>query len=191
MKKLLIIFLFLINNYSNADNLKIYTIASVNNMIITNIDLDNEIEIIKILESSEILQKIDLKKIALNNLIKENLQKIEIQKNKVAIQEEIILDQYTKLLEDLKKKNLIISKNTKNLIYSKIKTESLWNQFIVNKYSWQLSINMQEVKKKADDNNSLNDIDLIIKNEKNKKLNVYSKNYLENLQKKTLIKFYK
>jgi len=192
MKKLLIIFLFLINySSSNAENLKIYTIASVNNTIITSLDLDNEIEIIKILDSNVISQKIDLKKIALNNLIKENLKKNEIQKNKITIDEKIILDQHTKLLKDLKKNNLIISENTKDIIYSKIKTETLWNQFIVDKYSWQLGINMQEVKKKVDDNNSLNDINLIIKNEKNKKLNVYSKNYLENLQKKALIKFYK
>lgn len=192
MKKLLIIFLFLINySSSNAENFKIYTIASVNNTIITSLDLDNEIEIIKILDSNVISQKIDLKKIALNNLIKENLKKNEIQKNKITIDEKIILDQHTKLLKDLKKNNLIISENTKDIIYSKIKTETLWNQFIVDKYSWQLGINMQEVKKKVDDNNSLNDINLIIKNEKNKKLNVYSKNYLENLQKKALIKFYK
>jgi len=192
MKKLLIIFLFLINySSSNAENLKIYTIASINNTIITSLDLDNEIEIIKILDSNVISQKIDLKKIALNNLIKENLKKNEIQKNKITIDEKIILDQHTKLLKDLKKNNLIISENTKDIIYSKIKTETLWNQFIVDKYSWQLGINMQEVKKKVDDNNSLNDINLIIKNEKNKKLNVYSKNYLENLQKKALIKFYK
>ena len=192
MKKLLIIFLFLINySSSNAENLKIYTIASVNNTIITSLDLDNEIEIIKILDSNVISQKIDLKEIALNNLIKENLKKNEIQKNKITIDEKIILDQHTKLLKDLKKNNLIISENTKDIIYSKIKTETLWNQFIVDKYSWQLGINMQEVKKKVDDNNSLNDINLIIKNEKNKKLNVYSKNYLENLQKKALIKFYK
>ena len=58
MKKLLIIFLFLINySSSNAENLKIYTIASVNNTIITSLDLDNEIEIIKILDSNVISQK--------------------------------------------------------------------------------------------------------------------------------------
>ena len=83
MKKILIIFLFLVNFPCNAENIQIYTLVKVNNSIITNIDLEKEIEVLKILNSNLATQKIDIKKLALNNLINENLKKTEIQKNNV------------------------------------------------------------------------------------------------------------
>lgn len=190
MKKILIFF-FLINFSSNAADLKIVTLVTVNNAVITNIDLDNEIRIIKILNPNLDLQKININQNALNNLINDNLKKIEIQKNKININEKIILNQYTKVLENLNSNNLKISKNLEDLIYTKIKLEVQWNQFIANKYSSQLNINMQEIKKKIVENKEAKDLESIINIEKNKKLTVYSNNHLDNLKKNSLIKFIK
>ena len=191
MKKILIIFLFLVNFPCNAENIQIYTLVKVNNSIITNIDLEKEIEVLKILNSNLATQKIDIKKLALNNLINENLKKTEIQKNNVKIEEKNIFNHHTKLLESLKNNNIKTSKKLENLIYSKIKLEYEWNELIANKYAWQTNINMQEIQKKLEDNKTPEDMQSLINIEKNKKLNVYSNNHLENLKKNSLIKFYK
>lgn len=190
MKKILIFF-FLINFFANAADLKIITIVTVNNTVITNIDLDNEIRIIKIINPNFDRQKGNINQNAINNLINDNLKKKEIQKNKINIDEKIFLNHYTKVLENLNSNNIKISKNLEDQIYTKIKLEIQWNQFIANKYSSQLNINMQEIKKKIIENKEVKDLESIVNIEKNKKLNIYSNNHLENLKKNSLIKFIK
>lgn len=157
MKKIIAIFLLLINFPSNAANIQIYTVAKINNLVITSIDLENEIEILKIIYDNIYLKKIDIKKIALENLINENLKKIEVEKNKIVIEEEFVKKQYNKLIVELKNKNQEILEKNMKLIYSKIKIENLWNKYISNKYSWQVNINMQEIEKILADNKTNED----------------------------------
>lgn len=193
MKKILIIFLCLINFLSFAISLEIKTIVSINNKIITNVDLDNEITILKILNPNQISQEKNIQNIALNNLINENLKKIEIKKNKIDTENEKnkISTQYKELLEKIKKNNLKLNKKIEDTIYSKIELEYQWGKFISNKYSWQININMKEVKNKIDDNKTISEIESIINFEKDKKLNLYSISHLENLKKNSLIKYFK
>ena len=192
MKKILIIFLCLVNFLSIAISIEIKTIVSINNKIITNVDLDDEITILKILSPNQISQK-NIQNIALNNLINENLKKIEIKKNKIETENEKkkILTQYNELLKKIKKNDLKLTKKIEDTIYSKIELEYQWGKFISNKYSWQININMQEVKNKIDDKKTISEIESIINFEKDKKLNLYSISHLENLKKNSLIKYFK
>ena len=192
MKKILIIFLCLVNFLSIAISIEIKTIVSINNKIITNVDLDDEITILKILSPNQISQK-NIQNIALNNLINENLKKLEIKKNKIETENEKkkILTQYNELLKKIKKNDLKLTKKIEDTIYSKIELEYQWGKFISNKYSWQININMQEVKNKIGDNKTISEIESIINFEKDKKLNLYSISHLENLKKNSLIKYFK
>lgn len=192
MKKILIIFLCLVNFLSIAISIEIKTIVSINNKIITNVDLDDEITILKILSPNQISQK-NIQNIALNNLINENLKKLEIKKNKIETENEKkkILTQYNELLKKIKKNDLKLTKKIEDTIYSKIELEYQWGKFISNKYSWQININMQEVKNKIDDKKTISEIESIINFEKDKKLNLYSISHLENLKKNSLIKYFK
>lgn len=193
MKKILIIFLCLINFLSSAISIEIKTIVSINNKIITNVDLDDEIAILKILNPNQISLEKNIQNIALNNLINENLKRIEIKKNKINTENEKkkILFQYNELLKKIKKNNLKLTKKIENMIYSKLELEYQWGKFISDKYSWQININMKEVKNKIDDNKTINEIESIINFEKDKKLNLYSISHLENLKKNSLIKYFK
>ena len=191
MKKIITVLILLITIHSNAANIQIYTVAEINNSVITNVDLDNEIKILKIIYGEINLKKIDIKKVALENLVNENLKRIEVEKNKVVIEEEFVKKQYNKLIVEIKNKNQEIEEKDMKLIYSKIKIENLWNKYISNKYSWQVNINMQEIEKILANNQTNQDKETVINIEKNKKLNVYSVNHLESLKKNYLIKIYK
>lgn len=189
MKILLIIFFLLLNISSNAENLRINTLVTIDNFIITNIDLENEIKILKIL-SSNFDNKIDIKKIALNNLINEMLKKIEVMKSNITVEEKNITKQHKDLIDKLEKKDFVIKKEIKNLIYAKIKLENQWNILILNKYSGQININMQELENIYKDNESLKNKEEAINIEKNKKLQLYSANHLGFLKKNALIKIF-
>ena len=140
---LIIIFMFFYEKSAIA-NYKI--LASVNGTIITELDLENEKKIIKILNMGKDISI--SKNIALNNLIEEKIKKKEIEKEGMEITDEE-LDKYLFILI----KNLNLDKNSlskKNiqLIKDKIKINNLWSQLIYKKYFWKISINTDEIEKK-------------------------------------------
>ena len=73
-----------------------------------------------------------------------------------------------------------------------------WNALIAKKYSWKVNINMNEIdqklkntKEKTDDQRKLLATkEELIMIEKNKKLSIYSNNHLEQIKKRSLIKFF-
>ena len=81
------------------------------------------------------------------------------------------------------------------LIKEKIKIDKLWNDLIIKKYGWKISINMKEIdqklKEKYKENYSNQIRDNLILEEKTKKLAVYSRYHLNKLKEQSLIKFYK
>ena len=87
------------------------------------------------------------------------------------------------------------NKATVDLIKKRIDTDLKWNELIKQKFLWKININMDEINKKILQNKeNIKDVEetknnLIIQ-EKNKKLSVYSKFYLNQLKKKTLIKYF-
>jgi len=193
IKKILCFFFIInINIVCFAEN-KFEIIATVNNISITKLDLKNELTIIKLLNNKNFSQ--NLANIALNNLINEKLKHIEIKEKKLKIDKKKIDYLYNILLKDLMLDNSNIEKNIQELIKEKIKIDKLWNLLVSEKYAWKININMQEINKKISQNNkdnkNYNKIkEQLIVEEKNKKMQVYDKFYLNQLRGKALIKIF-
>jgi len=187
-----ILFIFF-NSYLEAKSFQI--IITVDNDPITNIDLENEKKILTILNKKNISD--NYKNIALNNLVEESIKKKEIKKENLKIDQTLINEYYLLLIKNL---NLDINKIDQNLlllIKKKIEIDKLWNNLILQKYNWKISINMNEIDKKISNNYKQESIskekikESFILEEKNKKLAVFSKYHLNVLKKQSLIKYIK
>jgi len=180
----------------SLSEIKLIKIASVNDKIITNIDLQKEIKLIKILNNIKSVDNNDsLNKFALDNLINEIIKEEELKKNEIDINKNILNQHHNKLIYELKNQNFDISKQIEEEIYKKILLEYKWNILISEKFKWKINININEIDEKLKNNNQDENKTISLKNEminkeKNKKLEVYSLNYLTNLKKNSLIKFF-
>jgi hypothetical protein len=198
MKKFLFIFIFLFSYDSSAEQ-KLTLVASINNSVITNLDISNEVELIAILNNSISVNNEAVKKAALDNLVEEILKSSEIKKNNIDdIANNLIDKQYNSLLKKISQNNKSISPEIKKNIYEKILLDYQWNTLVSKKYSWMISVNMSEIDDKlktaGEEINDQNKYQIkkneLIMIERNKKLSVYSQNYLEQIKKKALIKFF-
>ena len=126
------------------------------NEIITNFDIDNEKKYLLFLNPalSELENsKIDL--IAKNSLITEIIKKSEVEKIfNLNNQESLVsnVEQQLLIKKNIKsKENLLMILKEKNLDYEKVKLklkiETLWNQLIYNKFSKNVKINKEELRK--------------------------------------------
>jgi len=147
--KILSIFITLITilfTYATEDlnATEIKNIAIVNNITITNIDLENEIELIKILNDEKNFSYKEISSAALNNLIDEILKKEEINKNNIYIN----LNNLNKDFKDFvnrKKNNKLTNDPFSKILYNKIKIDYEWNALIMKDYSNNIDINMDEI----------------------------------------------
>lgn len=183
MKILLLLFIFFFANNSLAQD-AIKTIVTVNNKIITNLDISDEVQILEIFYPK--VGKGNLYNLAINNLIEETLKKEEINLNNITADEKIIINEFEKIINKLNK--ITISEKIREKIYNTIKIKVEWNKLISQKYSWKININMNEIESTIKDKDNIELKENLINNEKNKKINIYSQNFLENLKKKSLIK---
>jgi len=196
IKKIIFIFflLFFFAKNSVAENYKI--IATVNTNAITQIDIENEIKILKIINYNS--NKISSPAIALNNLINEKLKISEIKEKNIEIDKKVINAYYQNFLANIKIKNLKINDKEKDSLIQKIKIDSEWNLLINKMYSWKISINALEIENKISTlkkNNKIENLDKIkeelIKIEKDKKIQIYSNYHLNKIKNKSSIKIYK
>ena len=135
MKKILFIFIIFFSTTANS-NEKIITLATVNNISITNIDLKDEMLIIRALNNFKEIEKNTLQQSAFQGLVDQASKEIEIINNKIEIKEAIT----TQALTNLKKKlndNGIKSKRIFNKIKKKSEIDYAWNVLISRKYSWK------------------------------------------------------
>lgn len=200
MKKILVcIFLFLISNANSENTKKITLLAKVNNFGISNIDLGEEIQIMKNLNIN--LDKTDkqiLEKIAIQNLIDDVLKKQEIDENNIKLNTSTFAKEYEQLISSIEKTGLIIDENIKKKIFQKIKLNNEWNQLINQKYRWNVNVNMNEIEDRLKDTENIptDEKELqelknrLINIEKSKKLEVFSKIHLSKIKKQSLIKFF-
>ena len=150
---LFISFLFHVNSFGNLIEIKV----KVKDQIITNIDIENEINYLIFLNPK--LKNLEIKKlhrIAKDSLITEIIKKKELE-NFINFEEE---NNLVNIIEkNLLKKRNIKNKNEfkkilrdQNLDYKKIKEklyiEAIWNQLIYDKYSKNLVIDKSDLKKK-------------------------------------------
>ena len=149
--------------FSNAATFENKILFKVNNEIITSLDLLDEIEYIKLLNKKLVkLENEKIFEIAKNSAIREKIKIIELSKFFETLEvEEKYLDL---LLEEFKKKlNIKTDKqfndvlNASDLsvkkIEEKIQIEILWNQLIINKFSKDIKIDKDKIKKNILENN--------------------------------------
>jgi len=193
-RKILFYFFFLIiftNKSYSQINYKIIT--TVNNQPITQIDLDREIEIIRILNKTKNISKLELS-IPLTNLIDEKIKFQEIEKEKKTLDKKEINYLFNILIKNLNLNINDLDNEIIDIIKNKIKIDRLWNNLMIEKFSRKININMQEIENKIQ-NIKVNDQEekekikekLIIE-EKNKKLVILSKNYFNKIKQESLIK---
>ena len=197
---LLIFFVFFLTN-SGAKQLTNNVIVSIDNTIITDLDINKEINFLKFINKDKTANNPELfKKEIVNSLIDRKIKDIETNYFKIEISEkEIDINLYS-YLERIKINNEIINsfynqnEIEKDYLKNIIKIDMKWSKLVRQMYESRLNVNLTEVNKELEkeQNNSVDDEKLkrqLIITEQNKLLNKYSATHLEKSKKKYLIKF--
>ena len=192
------IFIFNPNLGLAENNIKLKIVVIVNDHAITNIDINNQINFIKSMYNNENFENKQIYSSALNNLIYEVLKNDEIKKNNLITDENKIKEKYNIILQDLQKNNRSLDEDFKKELFKKVKIEAEWNELVLKKNYWKININIKEIEEKLKENKkNINneklflEKDKLISLEKNKKLQIYSNKYLEDLKENSLIKYFK
>jgi len=197
---LLIFFVFFLTN-SEAKQLTNNVIVSIDNTIITDLDINKEINFLKFINKDQAVNKPELlKKEIVNNLIDRKIKDIETNYFKIEVSEKEIEINIYNYLERIKINNEIINsfynqnEIEKDYLKNIIKIDMKWSKLIRQLYESRLNVNLTEVNKELEkeQNNSVDDEKLkrqLIITEQNKLLNKFSATHLEKSKKKYLIKF--
>ena len=197
---LLIFFVFFFTN-SEAKQLTNNVIVSIDNSIITDLDINKEINFIKFINKGQVVNSPEiLKKEIINSLIDRKIKDLETNYYKIEISEKEIENNLYNYLEGMKINNEILNsfynqnEIEKDYIKNIIKIDMKWSNLIRQIYGSRLNVNLTEVNKELEkkQNNSVDDEKLntkLIIIEQNKLLNKFSATHLEKSKKKYLIKF--
>lgn len=197
---LLIIFLLFSIN-SEAKQLTNNVIVSIDNSIITELDVNKEINFVKFINKDQTTNNTELiKKEIINSLIDRKIKDIETNYYKIEVSEKEIENNLYNYLERIK-----INNETLNSFYNQneiekdylkniIKIDMKWSKLIRQMYESRLNVNLTEVNRdlEKEQKNSEEDEKLkkqLIFTEQNKLLNKFSATHLEKSKKKYLIKF--
>jgi hypothetical protein len=200
-KKFFLLFLIIFNNETLAKQLTNNVIVSIDNSIITELDVNKEINFLKFINKAQATNDSEiLKKEIINTLVDRKIKDIEINLYKINVSEKEIENSLYNYLESIK-----ISNETLNSFYNKneiekdylknvIKIDLKWAKLIRQMYEGRLNINLTEVireleqdKKNIDENEKLKS--QLVAIEQNKLLNKFAATHLEKSKKKYLIKF--
>ena len=151
LRKLLIVPIFFIFLTSITFGLEIKIKAEIDNIIITNIDIENERKYLIFLNPKlKELNKEDLNYIVKNSLIREIIKEKELKKFFDINKKYKIVDKIEKnllLKKNIKKKEFVNLLNANNMDYlqirKKLKIEALWNQLVYKKYFKNIKINKE------------------------------------------------
>ena len=197
---LLIFFVFFLTN-SEANQLTNNVIVSIDNTIITDLDINKEINFLKFINKDQAANNPELlKREILNILIDRKIKDIETNYFKIEVSEKEIEINLYNYLERIKINNEIINsfynqnEIEKDYLKNIIKIDMKWSNLIRQIYGSRLNVNLTEVNKELEkkQNNSVDDEKLkrqLIITEQNKLLNKFSATHLEKSKKKYLIKF--
>ena len=149
------------NSYENRINLKI------DREIVTSLDIKNEARYLSALNPKIMeLDEDEIFNISKNSIIRENIKKIEILKNTEDIEvnndflEKIIESRFKSLGLNSKDEfiNYLEKFDTKiDTVVKKIEIEALWNQLIFFKFSKNIKINKEKLKRDIEKNKNLNE----------------------------------
>ena len=197
---LLIFFVFFLTN-SEAKQLTNNVIVSIDNTIITDLDINKEINFLKFINKDQAANNPELlKKEIVNTLIDRKIKDIETNYFKIEVSEKEIEINLYNYLERIKINNEIINsfynqnEIEKDYLKNIIKIDMKWSKLVRQLYESRLNVNLTEVNKELEkeQNNSVDDEKLkrqLIITEQNKLLNKFSATHLEKSKKKYLIKF--
>jgi len=197
---ILIFYIFCVNK-SESKQLSNNIIVSIDNLIITELDINKEINFIKFIKSGEInMNEEVLKKEAINILIDRKIKDIESSFFKIEVLEKEVENSLYNFLNELKTNNenlnsfYIKHEIEKDYLRNIVRIDLKWSKLIRQLYQSRINVNMTEINKdiKKDIKNTETDERLeqnILINEQNKLLNKFSITHLEKSKKKYLIKF--
>jgi hypothetical protein len=197
---LLIFFLCFLTN-SEAKQLTNNVIVSIDNLIITDLDINKEINFLKFINRDQTANNPELlKKEIVNSLIDRKIKDIETNYFKIEVSEKEIEINLYSYLERIKINNEILNsfynqnEIEKDYLKNIIKIDMKWSKLVRQMYESRLNVNLTEVNKELEkeQNNTVDDEKLkrqLIITEQNLLLNKYSASHLEKSKKKYLIKF--
>jgi hypothetical protein len=197
---LLLFFIFIVTN-SKAKQLTNNVIVSIDNLIITDLDINKEINFLKFINKNQSFNSPEiLKKEIINILIDRNVKNIETIYFKIEVSEKEIEINLYNYLERMKMNNENLNsfynqnEIEKDYLKNIIKIDMKWSKLVRQLYESRLNVNLTEVNKELEkeQNNSADDEKLkrqLIITEQNKLLNKFSATHLEKSKKKYLIKF--
>lgn len=184
---IIILFIFFSTKLSAIE---IKTLATVNDKIITNIDLDQQIKLVEIIYKKKI-ENYQRKEI-LDQIITLQIKKYETEKTNINYNETLIEQEVKKIFNNIKVSkeyaDIINIKKLKQILYENIKTEYVWNRLIVSLYAKNLTVNTKEIDE-ISKNKKLNkeQIEDLINLEKNKKIQILSKTHFNIIKKKYFV----
>jgi len=200
-KILLLIFIIFLFNKSQSKELKNKIIVSIDNLIITELDVNKEVMFLRFIQNNETnINSEILKKEATQVLIDRKIKDIETNYFKIQIEEKELENNLYSYLANLKTNNIdldsfyIKNEIENDYLRNIMKIDMKWTKLIRQMYESRININLTEIDKEieekkinTEDNERLRQ-QLFI-NEQNKLLNKFSLNHLEKSKKKYLIKF--
>jgi hypothetical protein len=204
MNKKFIFFLILIELSLfkvEAKQLTNNVLVSIDNSIITELDVNKEINFLKFINKDQVTNTLELlKKEIINTLIDRKIKDIETNYYKIDVSEKEIENSLYNYLERIK-----ISNETLNSFYNKneiekdylknvIKIDLKWSKLIRQMYEGRINVNLTEVNKQLEQEQKNTENNEKFKNqlitlEQNKLLNKFAATHLEKSKKKYLIKF--
>jgi hypothetical protein len=204
MNKKIIFFLILIEFTLfrvEAKQLTNNVIVSIDNSIITELDVNKEINFLKFINNNQTTNNSELlKKEIINALIDRKIKDIETTFYKIDVSEKEVENSFYNYLERIKITNenlnsfYIKNEIEKDYLKNVIKIDLKWSKLIRQMYEGRLNVNLTEVyrqleqeRKNIDDNEKFKN--QLITLEQNKLLNKFAATHLEKSKKKYLIKF--
>lgn len=193
-KLLLIVFTLVLQISCKADN-NLSIVLSVNNSLVTELDVKKEIKILKIINKNINIQDANLKKIVMGNIVNDLIKQKEVEKENINIDKKIIDSNFQRIIANIDENNTLVDQD-KIEIYKKIELDLKWNFLISNKFRWNINVNIDEIDKKIADNKIENEDEKfklkekLINETKEQKLKIHSNIYLEKIKRQYLIKYY-
>ena len=183
-----LILFFNLFSFVETKGVEIKILATVNNQVISNYDLFLEIKSQEILNNRPI-NKSQHKQI-LRQMIDELIRESEVKKNNVVADTNTLNIKMNEFLSKFSNK-IKLDDYVKSNIKYKIENSIKWNNLILLKFRNKIEINTNEIDQIIKFNKFDNqEIDRITFLEKNKKLQVFSKTYFNEVKKKYFIKIY-
>ena len=198
-KIFLLIFFVLFLTNSKAKQLTNNVIVSIDNSIITELDINKEINFLKFVNKDQATGSSEpFKKEIVNSLIDRKIKDIETNSFKIEVSEKEIENNLYSYLERMKINNEILNsfynqnEIEKDYLKNIIKIDMKWSKLIRQMYESRLNVNLTEVNRELEMKDAEDDEKLkkqLIITEQNKLLNKFSATHLEKSKKKYLIKF--